>query len=327
MNKLEKALENFSSKKILVIGDIMLDKFSWGEINRINPEQPAAPLLKIFKEDYILGGAANTANNIASLGAEVYLSGVIGNDLYGKKLEEICNKNGIKHHFCYLNNPTIVKERGMAHGQQVVRLDYGEQNLKKINSKTKEKLLNKIKNIKNLNGIILSDYNKIIFQKNFTQEIINYAKLQNIPIIADPKPQNINYFKSCDLICPNKIEAEKITGIKYRKENGTLLEIGRKLSNRLNSNTIITLGEDGIFIYGKDGKSQYVQTEAKEVVDVTGAGDTFIATLSLSLASNLNIHDASSLANLASGIVVEKSGTSTPTIKEMKNRLKSNRKI
>lgn len=328
MKRLEKALDQFKNKKILVVGDVMLDIFNWGIIERINPEQPASPLTKILSREYLPGGAANVANNVSSLGADTTLWGVIGKDYFGEELKKICIKKRIYFHPTQINFPTIVKERTIAHGQQIARNDYGEENLEasqiNFSELMKQGIPISFENLikeKGKDGIVLSDYNKIVFNPIFTKDLIKYAKELNIPIFTDPKPQNIHYFKGCDLICPNRKEAEEMTGIHYIKENGTLAKMGKSLSEKLGSDVIITLSEDGIFSYEKSGNYQHVPTYARKVAEVTGAGDTFISTLALGRVSGLNLHDAAVLANVAAGIAVEKPGTATPSIEEIRARL------
>ncbi len=316
------ALDNFKNKKILVMGDVMLDKFSFGEINRVNPEQPAAPLVRIIKENYVLGGASNVANNISSLGANCSLYCVLGRDFSGKMINKICENKKIRIMGFFNNNPTIIKQRVIAHGQQISRMDFGERKIKKINEKLQNKIIDCLrKEIKNYDFVILSDYDKSFFTKNFSSQIISLARENNVSVLVDPKPCNIDFFKGCSLISPNKKEAEEMTGIKYSNEKNVLIKMAEELSKRIESkNIIITCGEDGVFNYC-DGKTDFIETVTKEVADVTGAGDTFAATLALGLASGLNISDAIKLGNCASGIVVGKIGTATTNVKEIKEIL------
>ena len=316
------ALDNFKNKKILVMGDVMLDKFSFGEINRVNPEQPAAPLVRIIKENYILGGAANVANNIVALGANCTLYCVLGRDFCGKMINKICENKKIRIRGFFNNNPTIMKQRVIAHGQQISRMDFGERKIKKINERLQNKIIDSLKKeIKNYDFVILSDYDKSFFTKYFSSQIINLTKESDIPILADPKPCNLDFFRGCSLISPNKKEAEEMTGIKYSNEKNVLTKMAEELSKKIESkNIIITCGEDGVFDYC-DGETDFVGTVAREVADVTGAGDTFAAIIALGLASGLNISDAIRLGNYASGIVVGKIGTATTNIKEIKEIL------
>jgi len=318
--ELQKFLDETKKRKILVMGDLILDKFTWGEIERVNPEQPAAPLVKKKGKSYVLGGAGNVARNVVALGAKCLLYGILGDDESGEIFENLCKEEGIKLQKFYTKRPTITKQRIMAHGQQIVRIDMGEDGLEKINESLEEELIKSLeKEIKNFDFIILSDYDKQIFQESSSKKIIELAKKYNVPTLVDPKPCNLDFFEGCTVICPNKHEAEKMTKIKYASGQSQLTKMGEALSKRVNAKyVIITCSEDGMFSYdGEKKNSIFVETKAKEVADVTGAGDTFAAMLTLGLASNLNIHDASKIANYASGIVVGKVGTATPTIEEL----------
>lgn len=325
MKDLVNALDNFNQKNILIIGDIVLDKFSWGKIDSLNPEMPAAPKVKIMPTPtYALGGAANVANNVVALNANCYLYGTIGKDKEGKKIINLCEKadiNLIKEY----HGQTIMKERVMAYGQQIVRLEYGEWQLEKIGRNIQKKVIKNLeRDLNKCDFIILSDYDKTFFNEEFSQQIIKLANSKKIPTLVDTKPSNLNYFKDCYIICPNKKEAEIMTGIKYNNGKDRLIEIGKKLSKMLNSRySIITCGQDGVFSYdNKTGDSLMIKTKAKEVANVTGAGDTFAAVLALGLSSQLNISQAVELANYSSGVVVEKVGTVTPTIEEIKKKIR-----
>lgn len=302
----------------------MLDKFSWGDVKRVNPEQPAAPLVRICKENYALGGAANVANNLSALGAQTFLYGILGRDGAGNKIKKICDKKRINLKFFYCQEPTIVKQRIMAHGQQITRLDFGERKKMKMKKEIQETILKNLeKEIQEFDFIILSDYDKGFFEEDFSRKIIELANLNNKKTLVDPKPCNLNFFKKCTVISPNKHEAEKMSEIEYSNGKETLLKIGKILGEKINSKyIIITCGEDGMFSYDVENEdSFFVGTEAREVADVTGAGDTFAATLTLGLACDLKIHDAAQLANYAAGIVVEKIGTAVPLINEIKKAL------
>jgi len=321
---LKETLNNFPNKRVLVMGDIILDKFSWGSVERVNPEQPAAPLVKIIKESYSLGGAANVANNIVSLGAKCTLYGIIGDGLSGKIIKKICKEKSIDLKKFNSKNQPLMKQRIIAHGQQITRLDFGEKEIKKISSETKNKIINLLKKeIKKFDIIILSDYDKEFFREDFCREIIQISNSNHIPILVDPKPKNLDFFKNCTLVCPNKKEAEDISGIKYSKSKEILVQMGRAISESVNSKyVIVTCGEEGMFCYNSPKEECiFVNTQAKEVADVTGAGDTFAATISLGLISGLEIKEAAKLANVASGIAVGKIGTCSITVKEIRNYL------
>jgi D-beta-D-heptose 7-phosphate kinase/D-beta-D-heptose 1-phosphate adenosyltransferase len=312
----------------------MLDRTSWGVTSdRKNPEEKKGediPIIQIQKEELYIGGAGNVARNLTSLGVSCDFYGIIGDDMYGRELIRICHKEKIGIENLRLTEfPTILKARHFVDGEYKERNDIGEKDengrslLKKIDKNLEERFLisfkNKCKIKRDYNGIILSDYNKHIFSKSFSKGIIEIAQKHGLPIFADVKPENLDFFKGCTLICPNAEEASKITGIEYSKQN--LNEIGRIIQEKINSKyAIITCSEDGAFVY-YNGKSRLIKTQARKVEEVTGAGDTFISLLMASYASRLNIYDSVELANYASGIVVEKSGTSTVSPEELEKRV------
>jgi len=325
-----KTLEEFKKKKVIVLGDIILDKFRWGKIDSLNPEQPAAPKVKIKNETYALGGAANVANNVVSMGASCKLYGLLGKDDYSKKIKQICEERGIDLNSYKKDSETITKQRIMAHGQQITRLDYGEFEIEQIKEETKKLIINDLKkDLQHFEIIILSDYKKGFFDEGFGKEIINLANSLNIKTIVDSKPSNINCFKNCTLIRPNKHEAEEMTRVKYINDEKILEEIGKRLCEIVNSKCcVITCGGDGAFGYEKNGsKSTFIPSKAKSIADVAGAGDTFAAALTLSLASGRGLKEAIILANYAAGIVVEKIGTATASAEEIRKKIEDDNKV
>jgi len=323
--KFIEALNDFKNKKILIIGDIILDEFIWGDIERVNPEQPTAPLVKVTNRTYRLGGAANVANNVVSLGADCCLYGITSEDIYGKKLKQMCLEKKIELKNFYNKNPTLIKQRIMAHGQQVTRIDFGEDKFHKINKEIQNQIINSLKQeIDNYDFIILSDYNKMLFDERLCCNLINLANSKKINTLVDSKPVNLRYFKDCTIISPNKHEAELMTGIKYANGKDVLIKMSMALSEIVNSKySIITCGEDGAFVYDRENeKHKLIPTKAKDVKDVTGAGDTFAATLTLGLASGLDIEQSADLANYAAGVVVGKVGTATVNVNEIKEYMK-----
>jgi len=315
MNKLEGAVNSFGKKRIAIVGDIILDEFVYGIIERTNPEDPIAHVIKISKDTKdVLGGAGNVANNVVSLGAYCDLYGFIGDDKYGDSIKLICTDKSIGQCFSYSKNPTIVKQRIIVqNNRQAARLDYGEYCMTKPDFNSELTFLKNFKqNIaeKKYNGIILSDYDKLVFNKETAQFIINLAHQFNVPVLVDPKPENIEFFCGCTIVRPNEKEAEKITGIRYSNGHGVLEKMAKLLITKLDAKSaFITCGQDGVFCYHQSGENYMIQTRARRVADPTGAGDTFAATLMLGLSSGLDIQTAGELANYASGIVVEEPGT------------------
>jgi len=314
MNKIKKILSNFKGKKILVIGDVMLDHYLVGDVNRISPEAPI-PIVKVTQEKYVLGGAANTANNIASLGGKAYLVGIVGEDNAGKILEKQLRENNMVTAGLFIDKdkPTVQKVRVVGKPQQLLRIDY--ENTKLSDKKIESKILDYVKNIiKKVDAVVISDYAKGLMTKNLSSEVISLCNENKKPVIVDPKPKNVNFYKNATLITPNLKEASEMTGIDNNSENAVLM--GEKLKEMLDSNILITKGEYGSTLIELDGNIVHIPTKAKEVYDVSGAGDTVVATLVLALAVGADLKYAAVLANKAAGIVVGKIGTATVSMKE-----------
>jgi len=325
MKRLVDAIENFHKRKILVIGDVMLDGYIDGVVKRISPEAPV-PVVSVKDEWCVPGGAANVANNIASLGGYAYILGVCGNDENGSKLEHILSNGRIKNCLVKDNSrKTTAKFRVIADRRhQIVR--YEKEDCHQISSEIQGKFMNTVKDlICSIDAIIMADYNKGVFSRELSQEIINASQEKGKAVIVDPKPSNIRYFQGCYVVRPNLKEAAEITKMDYdaskkgiRDENTELfIKMARKLRKIARSKYSIISEEHGLFVYESNFKGKWISTKAKEVIDVTGAGDTIIATLSLGLASGLDIYDAAILANYAAGKVVSKFGTATLTREEL----------
>lgn len=314
-DKINKTVELFKEKRIMVVGDIILDRYSFGEINRLNPEEEGSPLIRVKNDSYTLGGAANVARNIVYLGGKVLLYGLIdGSDFAGKKVKDLCLKEGIDLHHFSDGRSTTVKQRVMSKNRQVARIDREDDS--RINNKLSEEILKEIfKEIDSVDGIILSDYNKGLFIEDFAQKIINYANRNNILTFVDTKPDLVNSFKGAYLITPNKYEAEEIVGFKLEikelfSSHGSVARATRYFVEELNTEVgLITLSEQGIAFYNQKEGYKIIPTYSREVNDVTGAGDTVIAALGLCLVSDLNLVEAVKFSNIAAGVSVSKVGT------------------
>lgn len=315
-------LSKFKEKKILVIGDIMLDKYIWGSVDRISPEAPV-PVVKADYEEYLPGGAANVANNIAALGAKVFMVGLLGGDNAGFILSSELNKRTINTDGINVdkNKPTIQKIRVIGQKQQLLRIDYEKVSYqeKDYEEKTLKFISDKIKQI---DAIIVSDYAKGVITKNLMQNLIELCKTNKKIIVVDPKPKHIAYYKDATLITPNTKEAYEITNLAESYDEDINV-MGNKIIQKTNSDVLITRGEKGMSLFEKDGKITHIPTKTKEVYDVTGAGDTVVAVLALSLASGASTEQAAIIANHAAGIVVGKIGTSTASIAELKTSLEN----
>lgn len=303
------AISRFSECRILVIGDIMLDTFLWGEVSRISPEAPV-PVVEVQAESQLLGGSANVANNVAGLGGQVVVSGVVGNDSAGHKLVELfqCNNIGTDGLIFEDGRPTTTKTRVIARNQQVVRFDR-EWRAPLQDSSTKEILSFLRKNLTAVDALIVSDYAKGVVTKVLLDNLRTIVTDIPVPVMVDPKVQHIDYYRSFTMVTPNHHEAENMSGIQIRDEE-SLVRVGQSLLRRLECKTLlITRGREGMSLFHQDGTIHHIPTLARHVYDVTGAGDTVIATMTLAMVAGLSAQEAALLANLAAGIVVGEVGT------------------
>lgn len=321
-NTLKKIIERFPGVKILVVGDVMMDRFIWGKVSRISPEAPVPVVLvdqRDGSETLGLGGAANVANNIHSLGGKVFLCGIVGNDQMGREIKGQLLEKGIEHKiFTEEGRQTTVKTRIFANQQQVVRIDRETIEHPKL-SLLRDLSSFVMEKIKDVDGIILSDYGKGLLTGAFIRATIRKARQWGKFIMVDPKLRNFKFYKGATVVTPNTKEASEASGIPVVDET-SLEKIGGKLLRELQCRAlVITRGEEGMAIFEPHRRPIYVHTEAKEVYDVTGAGDTVISTLALALGAgkHVRVKDAANLANFAAGVVVGKMGTATATSEDL----------
>lgn len=281
----------------------MIDRYVWGRVSRISPEAPV-PVVEVDSETSRLGGAANVANNITSLGASAFLVGVVGNDRSGEELRQflINDKNSSDGIVTDASRPTTVKTRVIAHDQHVVRID--SEDKKDVNEEIQQKIFSALeKNIDGLDGIIIEDYNKGVVVKDLLVNIIALAKKKNKIVTVDPKFNNFFEYKNVTVFKPNKKETEEALGKKLKTEDD-VVAAGKILLEKLNAeNILLTRSEKGMSLFQKNGSMTTIPTMARHVADVSGAGDTVIATLTLLLAAGATIQEASEIANTAGGIV------------------------
>lgn len=311
-------VEKFKEKTVLVVGDIMIDKYVYGETSRISPEAPV-PIVRIMRDEYVLGGAANVANNIVSLKGKVVLAGVVGKDKEAKRLKQILKKKNIKS-ILYEDEerPTIVKERIISgNNYQLLRLDYEKTSI--IDEKIQKKMFEDIKSkIKEIDVILLSDYSKGVLSDKLSKSIIKLGKENKIPVIVDGKPENSEWYKNCTLITPNLKEAIAMSGIKQ-----DIIKMGKSIVKKLNCNVFITRGGEGISVFDKKERHSHIPpVQITKLFDVTGAGDTVMATTALGISSGLNLVETAKLANYAAGLVVQKPGTAVISPDELKTAFK-----
>ncbi|MGP1923635.1 MAG: bifunctional D-glycero-beta-D-manno-heptose-7-phosphate kinase/D-glycero-beta-D-manno-heptose 1-phosphate adenylyltransferase HldE [Arsenophonus sp. NEOnobi-MAG3] len=308
-------LPDFKQASILVIGDIMLDRYWYGLTNRISPEAPV-PVVKVEIKEERPGGAANVAMNIAALGANVRLVGLTGIDAAAEILTEKLSQANVCCDFITLStHPTITKIRILSHNQQLIRLDF-EKELDTVNIKL---LLNRIgEALPDVGVLVLSDYGKGTLTQ--ISQIIALANAAQVPVLIDPKGDDFERYRGATLLTPNISEFEAIVG--KCSSNSEIEHKGMKLINSLDLNgLLITRSEQGMTLLQHEKPSLYLETQAKEVYDVTGAGDTVIGVLATALAARLNFHQACVLANAAAGVVVGKLGASTVSPIELENAI------
>ena len=310
-SSLKRYLTRFRQTRLLVVGDLMLDHYIWGKVNRISPEAPV-PVVNVTSESLLLGGAANVANNVLSLGGKVEICGVIGQDDAGKKFLQALGHAGLREDGIVVENgrQTTKKTRIIAHSQQVVRFDREQRD--KISRESQQKLSDFIcDRIKSVDGIIVSDYAKGVITPSLMQGLLTLMRRNSISVIVDPKVHHLDLYQGVTVVTPNHLEAAQATGFQSDKGDG-LMTAGRMLLKRLGSEAVlITRGEHGMSLFERRGTVTHIPTMAKAVYDVTGAGDTAVSTLGLALAAGASMQQAAILSNVAAGIVVGIVGTAT----------------
>lgn len=320
-NRLKEYIDRFSEAKVLVIGDIIMDEYVWGDVSRISPEAPV-PVVEVKRETKMLGGAANVIHNIATLGAKPTLCGVVGQDHAGKAIINEINNMGLTSDGIVLEQgrPTSIKTRVVARNQQVVRFD--RETRTDIRPESIENLLIFIgENLDGLDAIVVADYGKGVISATLMKglrKLIQSAPGESVKIAVDPKTGNFEYYHGVDVITPNHHEAGIFCRFEIVDEE-TLVRAGKQMLKELNCRSVlITQGKDGMTLFENGGEIIHIPTVAKNVFDVTGAGDTVIGTFSLALASGLDLKSAAVLSNYAAGIVVGEVGTSTVSAEELK---------
>jgi D-glycero-beta-D-manno-heptose-7-phosphate kinase len=321
-------IENFSHSRVLVIGDIMADHFIWGSVSRISPEAPV-PVVEIKKESFMLGGSANVFNNILAIGGQAKLSGVIGSDETGRRLLDYLGNLALdtKGIIIEKDRPTTLKTRIVAHGQQVVRFDREDRSA--IGGKTIRAIVSYVESLRDeLGALVISDYNKGVVVRPLLDAVRKVISGRPIVTCVDPKQRDFSMYNGFDIITPNHQEAG-LAAAEEVQNAGDCARVGVKLMKQNDFRALLmTRGEEGISLFEKTAgavdkgiRHTEFPTQAREVFDVTGAGDTVIGVLALSLAAGASFREAAYLANHAAGIVVGKVGTSTVTREELKRVL------
>ncbi len=303
-SRLQELLETFKTKKVAVVGDLMVDRYYWGTVGRISPEAPV-PVVEVVEEQVRLGGAANVANNIQTLGGEPMLVGLIGNDHPGQVFIEILKERNLpsKGIVTDASRPTTIKTRVIAHAQHVVRID--NESKAECPEHIRHMIIDAVKyNIHELDAIIIEDYNKGVVTKDVIHELIAVARKYNKIITVDPKFNNFLEYKHVTVFKPNRREVEEAIGGRL-KSVADVERAGKHLLEVLEAeNILLTRGEEGMSLFEANGAITHIPTQAANVQDVSGAGDTVVSTLTMALASGATIHEAATLANCAAGVVV-----------------------
>ena len=311
LHKTQRLTRKFKGRRVLVLGDLMLDRYIWGDVSRISPEAPV-PVVEVRESTSNLGGAGNVGHNLASLSALPLLVGVVGDDEEGVWIKRhVGESRGV---FIDAGRPTTVKMRIIAHQQQVVRVD---QEKKKPVSPAVEKKIARFIEKEDYAAIVISDYNKGVVTRTLMERILPFAKKRNIPVFVDPKVENFSLFTPVTFVSPNHHEAELIVHHPCHAD-ADIERAGREIMARAASRyLIIKRGEQGMSVFEAGQKTIHLPTIAREVFDVTGAGDTVIATAALALLAGATIREAALMANAAAGVVVGKIGTAVCTPDEL----------
>lgn len=320
---LARLLAKFPERRILVIGDLMLDQFIRGSVHRISPEAPV-PVVRVASETFVPGGAGNVAHNLAALGAQVELMGVVGDDAAGRHLAGELATQRIDPASVIVDSGRVTSQkcRVIAEHQQVVR--YDRETSGPVGPRAEGRLLGELpRALKRAHGVILSDYGKGVLSPQILQAAISGARQLGLPIIVDPKVENFRRYKRVTCLTPNTLEAWTGMGKVPQPGEAPLVELGRSILKTLHCESLlITRGGEGMSLFSAHGGPVHIPTQAKEVFDVTGAGDTVISVLTLARACGADSRLSAVLANCAAGIVVAKLGTAVATAEELREALR-----
>lgn len=319
-SQLHKAINAFHDKKILVIGDLILDQYIWGDAERLSPEAPV-PVVWAKRKTHLLGGAANVASNISAAGGKVSICGIIGEDEQGALLTSMLNEKNIDAQFVMKEKerPTTVKTRVIVHSQQMLRLDWESQEI--VPTHMVEQLIEQLKgHMAQYDAVIIEDYGKGVINASFLNKI--RPLIRDKVVTVDPKEEHFKYYKHFTSLTPNTKEAEKAVFFKLKNNESILKAADIMLKKFQLKSLLITMGEKGMGVFTRE-YAYHIPTTALEVFDVSGAGDTVIAFYTLALTAGLKYYEAAFLSNIAAGIKVGKLGTVAVTKEELFKKLES----
>ncbi len=314
-------IDRFPQASVLVIGDLILDHYIWGKVSRISPEAPV-PVVHVGSESLKLGGAANVYNNIVSLGGRADICGVVGADEGGRQLlkELGPTRQGRGGVVIDSDRPTTRKTRVIAHNQQIVRYDVERR--ADIKAQYQQRIIRYVESrLRDIACLVVSDYAKGVVTAALMANLTRLAALRKIPIIVDPKVEHFSYYKGATVVTPNHLEAMQAAGV-HGEDDQAVNQAGDILRQRLGCDCVlVTRGEKGMSLFESNGAHWHIPTVARQVYDVTGAGDTVIGTLALAMAAGASIRDGAILANHAAGVVVGMVGTATVTAPQLSEAL------
>ena len=317
----DRYFRRFSRSHVLVIGDLMLDHYIWGTVSRISPEAPV-PVVHVEHESFRLGGAANVYNNILSLGGKAEVCGVIGQDESGQSLLKELGLRRLRHPGIIIDpsRPTTRKARLVAHSQQVIRYDIEKQQA--ISAQATRQIVKYVQSrLGSISCVVVSDYAKGVISPSLMDHVGKLTRSRKIPLIIDPKVENFSYYAGATILTPNHMEAQQASGLSGHNHKA-IHEIGHSLRQKLGCEAVlVTRGEQGMSLCESNGKSLHIPTMARQVYDVTGAGDTVVSTLAMALSVGASIQQASIMANYAAGVVVGQVGTTSITKMQLKEAI------
>lgn len=306
VERLRNLLDHARNAEIAVLGDVMLDRYFWGEVTRISPEAPV-PVVDVSNESFHLGGAANVASNLHAIGVVPRMYGIVGNDASGKMFLQVAADEELDTSGIIISQtrPTTVKTRVIGNNQQLIRLD--RETRGEVTDEVVAQVVEDLEH-RSLAGIVFEDYDKGFLSDALITSVIEVAKQRNIPVLVDPKRTVLAPYRQCFVYKPNRKEAQEALGMSIHHQDD-ILKAGARLLDILQcDNVLITLGSAGMMLFEQDGSISSVPTTAKRVADVSGAGDTAIAVLSTMVAGGATIREAATVANIAAGVVVGEPG-------------------
>ena len=304
-------------RRVLVLGDVMLDEFLWGRVSRISPEAPV-PVVQVTGQSFHLGGAGNVAANLRSLGGGAVLAGIVGRDTAGQRVREALAAAGVDSRLVEVGRgrPTTVKTRVVAHGQQVVRAD--REDAADVPAGAETALVEWVRrDLPSCGALVISDYQKGVVTASLLKRVLPLARRHRVSVLVDPKVHHFRLYRGATVVTPNQLEAEQATGLPLRSP-AEVVAAGRRILSLLGCRAVlVTRGEHGMSLFERGRPPLHVPTAAREVFDVTGAGDSVIATMALALAAGATLPEAAVLANCAAGVVVGKVGTAQASSDEV----------